>query len=590
MSKATDSNGALVKTSGTIAEPFMLQYVFFMDNNGMLLTCDDASYNFLKAIDLELFHTQLQAIKINAAITNTTIILGDKSYNLRMVPNNFEAQADDENASSVNSTEYIIVLQDQTLFSYLFQKLNQMKPNESHISQSELCDILNSSEGGIFITNSSGTVVFVNTAYENATGLNVSDVLGKNISDLRASGFFNPIVAPDILETRKTLTRLQKLATGKYAVVSGSPIYDSNGDPKFIITCVNVIAILMKTGPTEQSYNPADLKLDINRKSSEYSIDIIAESPIMKRLLQDAIKIARYDVIVLLLGDSGVGKEVMASIIHSSGGRNKEKFVKINCSAISPSLLESELFGYEAGAFTGALSKGKPGLFEVANKGTLLLDEIGDLSIELQAKLLRALQSREFYRIGGLEPIKSNARIIASTNKDLEEMVQRGEFREDLYYRLNVVAIEIPPLRDRRQDIKPLLSHFCYYYNNKYGTNKQFSEEAIQILQNYHWPGNIRELKNLVERLMVLCIEDMFLPEHLYRKYRFAAPMPASDEDIQVNRIIPMKDAVSIVERKLVRQAMNLYKSTRKSAEILEVSQSTVVRKLKEGSIDYSDQ
>lgn len=589
MSRSSDSNDMTVKTSANIAEPFMLQYVFFLDNEGMLLTCDDASSNFLKTINLELFHTQLQAIKINAAITNTTIILGNKSYNLRMVPNNFETQADDVNASSVNSTEYIIVLQDQTLFSYLFQKLNQMKPNQSHISQSELCDILNSSEGGIFITNSSGTVVFVNTAYESATGLNVSDVLGKNITDLGASGYFNPIVTPDILETRMSLTRLQRLATGKYAVISGSPIYDSNGDPKFIITCVSVIAMVMKTGPTKQIFNPADLKLDINKISSESFIDIIAESPIMKRILQDAIMIARYDVIVLLLGDSGVGKEVMASIIHSSGGRNKEKFVKVNCSAISPSLLESELFGYEAGAFTGALSKGKPGLFEIANNGTLLLDEIGDLSIELQAKLLRALQSREFYRIGGLEPIKTNARIIASTNKNLEGMVQRGEFREDLYYRLNVVAIEIPPLRDRRQDIKPLLSHFCYYYNNKYGTNKRFSEEALQILENYLWPGNIRELKNLVERLMVLCIEDLFLPEHLYNKYRFATPMPASDEDIQVNRVIPMKDAVRIVEKKLVTEAMNLYKSTRKTAEILEVSQSTVVRKLRESDPDCTD-
>ncbi len=588
-------NNKSVKNFDGINEPFILQYVFFMDNEGFLLTCDEEGENFLKLIDLELFYNQIETIKINDAITNTTIILGGKSYNLRMVPVNLEVQIGDRHSPNISKSEYAIILQDQTLFSFFFQKLNQVKPddyqtlNENHIRHSHLENIFNSSKGGIFITNSDGTAVFVNTAYEKATGLSAKDVLGRKMSDLEASGFFSPLVTPDILETRKGLTRLQKLATGRCAVISGSPIYDSNGDPMLIITCVNVITKVRKVGSSEQLYDLPDLKLDIEKEHNIQSIDIIAESPMMKRILQDAIKVARYDVIVLLQGESGVGKEIIASVIHSSSGRNKEKFVQINCSAISPSLLESELFGYEAGSFTGALSKGKPGLFEIANNGTIHLDEIGDLPIELQAKLLRVVQNREFYRIGGVKPITSNARIIASTNKDLVGMIRKGEFREDLYYRLNVVELNLPPLRERRQDIKPLLSHFSYFYNNKYGTNKRFSEEAIEILKNYHWPGNIRELRNLTERLTVLCIEDLLLPEHLYSKYNFAISMPAAEEDIQVHRIIPMKDAIKLVEKKLVTKAMAVCRSTRKAADLLGVSQSTIMRKLKDDAIEYPE-
>jgi len=229
-------------------------------------------------------------------------------------------------------------------------------------------------------------------------------------------------------------------------------------------------------------------------------------------------------------------------------------------------------------------------LFEVAGKGTLLLDEIGDMPIDLQAKLLRVLQNHEFYRVGGVEPITSHARIIASTNRDLEKMVEQGKFREDLFYRLNVISIHIPPLRERKEDIRPLLLHFLYIFNKKYGTNKQFSEELIEVLENYHWPGNIRELQNVVERLIVLCIEEYLQPGHLYSKYRLGKPTSSSSEDaIQVNKLIPLKDAVNEVENLLVKKAMSICKSTRKAAELLGVSQSTIMRKLKENNIKAID-
>src|SRR5659263_765121 len=212
--------------------PLILQYVFFMDNEESLMSCDDAGHEFLSMIDIGFFYAQLQAIKINTAITNTTIILGGKSYNLRMVPTNLQIQAENLD-TNVNSMAYIIVLHDQTLFSYFFQKLNQAKLDdyrtldENQLSRSQLNKTFDASEGGIFITNSNGTVIFVNKAYEKATGLHINDIIGKNISDLGASGFFTPIIAPDIIETKQSLTTLQKLATGKYAAASASPIYDS---------------------------------------------------------------------------------------------------------------------------------------------------------------------------------------------------------------------------------------------------------------------------------------------------------------------------------------------------------------------------
>jgi PAS domain S-box-containing protein len=574
------------------SDQFILQYVFLLDKEGKILTCDESGRAFLKRIDLGIFYAQLHSIKLNSAITNTTIILGNKSYNLRVVPTDLQHRS---TLMPDSDSEFIIVLQDQTLFSIIFQSLNKVKLayfqsiDDINLTISELNEIFGQSLSGIFVTNSNSTVIYANSAYVNATGLTLDEIIGKNISDLGKSGMLNPLITPAILETHENLTTLQKLGTGKFAIISGSPVYDSGGDPILIITCVNVITTILKADFPDQFYDPNNLKLNINKRGKEHSIDIIAESQIMKTILQEAIKIARYNVTVLLLGDSGVGKEVIASIIHASSIRNNEKFVKINCSTISPSLLESELFGYEPGAFTGALSKGKAGLFEVADKGTILLDEIGDLPIDLQAKLLRVIQSHEFYRVGGVEPITSNVRIIAATNRDLEKMIAQGKFREDLFYRLNVISIDIPPLRDRKEDIKPLLLHFNYIFNRKYGTNKQFSEELIGVLQKYHWPGNIRELQNVVERLIVLCIEDYLLPEHLYSKYRLGTPVQPSADAIQVNRLIPLKEAISAVESILVTQAMSSCKSTRKAAELLGVSQSTIMRKLKENNIDVQD-
>lgn len=306
---------------------------------------------------------------------------------------------------------------------------------------------------------------------------------------------------------------------------------------------------------------------------------VIAYSVEMGKVLHLATRVAQVTTTVLILGESGVGKEVIARFIHNASLRKTGPFVTINCGAIPPNLLESELFGYEAGAFTGAKREGKPGMIEVASSGTLFLDEISDLPLDLQVKLLQVIQERRLTRVGGIQPIEVDIRIIAATNRDLAKMVEKGEFRADLFYRLNVVPIIIPPLRSRRDDVIPLIYHFLAKHNTTHGYNKTISRETREVLTQYSWPGNVRELENLMERLVVtvegeeIAVED--LPQ--YVKERDVT----CDFKVIVEGVIPLREAVEEVEKQLIRHARKEYETTYEIAEALGVNQSTVVRKLR---------
>ncbi len=289
-----------------------------------------------------------------------------------------------------------------------------------------------------------------------------------------------------------------------------------------------------------------------------------------------ASKVAEVDSTVLITGESGVGKEVLASYIHANSKRSDKPFIKINCGAIPVTLLESEFFGYEKGAFTGASKEGKTGIFELAHNGTLFLDEIGEIPLPLQVKLLRVLQENEFLRVGGTKLIKVNVRIIGATNKDLEQEIKKGNFREDLFYRLNVVPIHIPSLRKRKEDILPLTLFFLKQFNEKYHKNKSISHEVIESFQNYNWAGNIRELQNIIERLVVLADSDHIdiadLPS-IFRRHNVS-------EAITIHKIMPLKQAISFVEKQLITMAKEKYSTTSKIAEVLGVDQSTISRKI----------
>jgi len=400
---------------------------------------------------------------------------------------------------------------------------------------------------------------------------------------LEKEGIFYPSIATEVIAKKSRMTTVQWTRTGKKIIVTANPILDENGNVSMIISNsreVSEISVLPagaeapgKPGRYSQYIPP-----ELDERSTFYE-GIIAYSPEMKHVLALAEKVARVDSNVLLLGESGVGKDVVARLIHRLSSRRKGPFVKINCGAIPDSLLESELFGYEAGAFTGARREGKRGLVELAGEGTLFLDEIGELSLPLQVKLLNVLQDRQLFRIGGTRSVQVNARFVAATNRNLAEMVREGRFREDLYYRLNVVPVEIPPLRARHADIPPLIAYFLDLYCRKYNIQKKINAAALNKLMHYSWPGNVRELENVIERLVVTAdapdIGITDLPEHLRQ-------IEAREEaHVLVTGIMPLKDAVRAVEEQLLKMALNKYRTFEAAAAALGVHPTTIGRKIK---------
>jgi TyrR family helix-turn-helix protein len=304
---------------------------------------------------------------------------------------------------------------------------------------------------------------------------------------------------------------------------------------------------------------------------------MVVTSTRMRNLIDMVIRLATVGSTVLITGESGTGKELIAETIHSNSARKDKPLIKVNCGAIPENLLESELFGYEGGAFTGAKKEGKPGVIELAAGGTLFLDEIGEIPFNLQVKLLRFLQSKEFTRVGGESSITVDVRIVTATNRHLLEMVQQKQFREDLYYRLNVVPVQVPALRERKEDIPALVAHFLQVFNRKYNMNKKISPGVVDNLMRYDWPGNVRELENLIERMVVITIKDIIttadLPSHLCDSTDLNSPY------VMVSGIVPLREAVESVEKQLLEKAYAKYKTTRQMAKELKVDASTVVRK-----------
>jgi len=289
----------------------------------------------------------------------------------------------------------------------------------------------------------------------------------------------------------------------------------------------------------------------------------------------------------LITGETGSGKEVISKLIHRTSKRSEGPFVVVNCGAIPENLLESELFGYEKGAFTGANKEGKIGLIEVASEGTLLLDEVGELPLSSQVKILRVMQENQIMRVGGLKPIKANVRFLAATNKNLKEMIKNKTFREDLFYRLNVVPIHIPPLRERREDILPLARFFLQKYNSQYNLNKSFSQETLYSLETHSWPGNVRELDNFIERLIVCSKEDIIAPDNETMIDYFGNTLFGNR--IIVTDIIKLKEARNLLEEQLITRALGLFCSSRKAAHVLGVDHSTIVRKAKKYNINLKN-
>lgn len=453
--------------------------------------------------------------------------------------------------------------------------------------------IIEHSFDGIFITDKNANVLRINHAYEDITGLKSEDVLGKNMADLVKGKLISHSGSLIVARTKKPVTLQQRFRSGKEALVTSSPIFDKNGTLIMIVTNVRDLTEIYNLKEIVQEKTDAmeRLRLElahIQNPATEQEVIAKDETTLAAMLL--ANRVAPMDTTVILLGETGVGKEVMARYIYQHSHRVKNSFIKVNCGAIPESLIESELFGYESGAFTGANRSGKIGLFELANKGTLFLDEIGELPKDMQVKLLRALQEQEIMRVGGTKPVKINVRVIAATNRNLEEMVKNGEFREDLYYRLTVFPISIPPLRLRKKDITPLALSFLTKLNQKYNFKKYFSAISIQLLNEYNWPGNIRELKNIVERAIIISSADEIRPEDLHLLHQNQPVIMLEEKNIDMKKTeigsdiqfpIDLQDILTRTEYHYLTAAYQKCGNVRDAAHALGITPSTFVRKRK---------
>lgn len=421
------------------------------------------------------------------------------------------------------------------------------------------------------ITDGNGTILRVNRAFEKHCKVNREFVEGKKVHDMEELGIYRPSMSAVAIREKRQFTVLQKVITGDM-ISTITPIMDEAGEVRYVVSNSRLISELQLLNKYYQQSST-----HISAKD-ERTKQIICQNPAMQSLIEIAMQVAKAESSILITGETGSGKSMLARFIHEHSAHSKGRFIEINCAAIPESLFEAELFGYDYGAFTGAKKGGKYGLIELANNGTLFLDEIGDMSLHMQAKLLNVLQNREITRVGGETAIPVNIRIITATNSDLTKRIQNNEFRPELYYRLNVVPISIPPLRNRREDIILLTEYFLRKFCMIYKTDVLITKESLDCFGNYMWPGNIRELENLMERLVVTdnkgVIEENDLPPS------FLIMRMESNEIVTVNRLAPLKKVVEEAERQLIKQAYEKYESSYKIASVLDISQSSAMRRI----------
>ncbi len=430
-------------------------------------------------------------------------------------------------------------------------------------------------DDGIFILDDKSTVLEIN---EKGLGTKKrEDIVGRTMRELINEGVYRDSCTLKVIKSKSKETMFQYDETE--TLTTGIP-YIKDGKIEMIVCCERE---LKEIDIMKEQLRINEEKLDKYKSEINYlrsilakeTKDIVLESPKMKQVVELALTAAKYDSRVLVEGETGVGKEIIAKLIYRNGIRKNGPFIAVNCSAIPENLIESELFGYEKGSFTGADEKGKKGYFELANKGVLFLDEIGEISLSFQSKLLRALQENEIQRIGGKKSIKIDVQVIAATNKNLAEKVQTGEFKADLFYRLNTFPIMIPALRDRQADIVPLIYSFADKFNKKYGTQKRFSLSSLNVLQVYEWPGNVRELENIIERLVLTVRDDIINAEHVrailgMREKTFG----------EIGEKGTLKEVAELAEKELIKKYMEIYKDPEDLEKALDVSRATLNRKL----------
>lgn len=428
-------------------------------------------------------------------------------------------------------------------------------------SKEELKKVIINSYDAILVIDGNGTVILCNPATGSLLDVDPQELVGRNLKDIVKDGIYDRSFALEALKECKVVTGIIKNRHGKKIMATATPVLDIDGKVSIVIVNSRDIGLLEKY--LEALEEESKITEDRYKTVAEYlgqrelkQDEVVAKSQIMKDIIEKCTQVAKSDSTVMLFGESGTGKEVIARYVHCNSPRAQEPFIPVNCAAIPTELLESEFFGYSAGAFTGASSRGKPGLVEIANKGTLFLDEIGDLPLTMQSKLLRVIETGEVQRLGSTTTYKTDIRLVCATNKNLKEMVQEGLFREDLYYRINVIPIKLPPLRERPEDIIILAEKFLQEYNRKYGLNKSLSESAIRYLTEYDWPGNVRELRNVIERMVVTSVGNKLELEDDITLFPISAKEP--DKSLVVSSIYkgPLKNYLKKVEEEYIDQVL----------------------------------
>lgn len=436
----------------------------------------------------------------------------------------------------------------------------------------ELEAAIHACQEGIYICDEDLRCVRLNAAYTRITGLTEQELIGKTSIELEQNGTISKAVAVIVKKEKIVVSLIQTFRSGKNVLVTGTPVYKDKKLFRIVITARD----LSELNQLENQLSDAEERSErYLRELSLYkehlnSDKIVANSHQMKHIITLILKISKADSPVLLLGESGTGKEVLARIIHETSSGAESPFIKVNCGAIPGDLLESELFGYVKGAFTGANEKGKPGLIEIAENGSLFLDEVGELPLKLQVKLLRVLQDFEVTRLGSTKTKKIKFRLICATNRPLKKMMEKGEFREDLFYRINVLPITIPPLRERKDDIIPFVLKTTERLSMKYGTRKKISPDVLQILESYHWPGNIRELENVIERIFIMT------DDHMIRVKDLPTNIAAN---IVRKEVYTLKEKMQIIEKDIIEDMLKQSASLREASKKLGVDASTLTRK-----------
>ncbi len=551
--------------------------VFVVDHDQKIINCNETGLNMIQSASSEVMGSDAGHIfnqeKLNNVFSTGAILLNEIHF-----INEMGVLVDYSPIESIqgNVEGAIIIVQDLPKVGEMALEMEAVKDlnrDMNAILSTIYDELLVIDNNGILIRHSEN---YIKGFWPRA----LKELVGENILELENEGVFSPSVIRLVLEKKEKVTVVQETINGKKILAVGNPIFNSAGDLQRIVVASRDITentkLRSELKQTKEMTKKYEQELNRLKNKEDPSKDIIYGSLKMQKVVNQIEKIANFSSTVLIQGESGVGKELIARAIHTKSNRSDKPFLTINCGSIPENLLESELFGYSKGSFTGADSQGKKGYFEQANGGLLFLDEIGDMPMSLQVKLLRVLQEAEVVPIGSVTPIPIDVQIVAATNKNLKRMVENGSFREDLYYRINVIPIHVPPLGERPEDIPLLAYHTLEKLNYRYDKNCYLSPEALNLLESYSWPGNIRELQNLIERLFVTVDEEVItaeLVEHFLSHETVSKPFPL------INGIIPLKQAKEEIEEQLIILALKKHKTTTKAAEALGISQSAVSRK-----------